>query len=796
LTVIRVDGAFVLQVGEAFKNCASVLALSRSPLAHGAIVTPGLVLDDLSPTLDERGQALRLALQWTVEQLAPEPASFPFGIDRPLDDPAWRDPHWWRYNILRHRYLEPLTPDHFVEGGRFIETLLSLTGMSSIDVYYDERARAMRDAAQWLQRHMHEGLGSDRIQALALAAVYAPLREQRRVETLLGIATVFNGVFPTAWLLSLAQAEGLVRAPEALDSLVARRCLHVGDNAASAWMSAPLRQYVIQRQLTEVQRRRHQLVAQMALKDAQPLSAARHAMGAGNPQQAATILLQLDEDERTESGADVIQIGRVIQQDDLAPAQWREVNLLLAELYQRAGQSDEALSACREALKNASGLAEQAHIYRRLGKLYEEQNQQQAFTYYQMALDRLTASDAELGVVYKDRGWLRILRREWIEGESDLMHALEVLPVDAHQVRADVLDAFSSVRRGQANYPEALEFARASLSLREQSGDLLRVGKSFNSLGILYRMMGDYRNAIQAYREARTRFEKLDNQGLVATALLNIGTAHHFSEELAEAEDFYRQCLTLADEVGLPLTEVRARSNLCEALMDQGREAEARRHWRAAYALSMQAGFDDEIAYLKELCARYPALQSELSTVPAEVALGGAWEGGSAFVVGEWNALDQIMPVSQVDEVEAVALDIAQRAGRVNAATLMETGHVSKATATRKLARMVEAGLLFKSGQGRGTYYTRAHSVPAVQIAGDLAGLQMRLDAVLPRFAQKYGLERLEAKTLSHSMAVGGEMIVRYDVRPVFRRLPDLQSFFDLERSLGESTRTSINLVP
>ena len=793
--MIQVDGSFVLQVGEAFKNCASVLALSRSPLAHGPVVTAGLVLDDLSPTLDERGQALRLALQWAVEQLAPEPASVPFGEERAFDDPAWRDPHWWRYNILRHRYMEPLTPDQFVEGGRFTESLLALTGMPSVDVYYDERTRAMRDAALWLQRHMHEGLGSERIQGLALAAVYTPLRDNRPAETLLGMATIFSGVFPSAWLLALAQEEGLSRSAAALDFLVARRCLHVGDSATSAWMSSELRQYVQQRQLAEVQVRRHQFVARLALQASQPLSAARHALGAGNSQLVARILLALDDDERAENGTEVTQVARAIQRDDLSPSQWRELSLMLAELYHRAGQTDEALASCREALKTASGLAEQAHIYRRLGKLYEEQNQQQSFTYYQMALDRLTASDPELGIVYKDRGWLRILRREWKEGESDLVQALEVLPIDDHQVRADVLDAFSSVRRGQTNYAEALEFARAALALREQSGDLMRVGKSFNSLGILYRMMGDYPNAIHAYREARSIFEKLDNQGLVATALLNIGTAHHFSEELDEAESFYRQCLTLADEVGLPLTEVRARSNLCEALMDQGREAEARRNWRAGYALSMQSGFDDEIAYLNELCIRYPALQSELATMPSDAASGAAWEGGSAFVVGQWNPLSSSMPVSQIDEIETTAIDIAQRSGRVNAATLMEVGHVSKATATRKLARMVEAGLLFKNGHGRGTFYTRAHSVPAVQIAGDLTGLQMRLDAVLPRFTQKYGLERLEAKTLAHSMAASGEISVRYDVRPVFRRLPDLQSFFDLERSLGESTRTLINLV-
>ncbi len=793
--MIQVDGAFVQQVGDAFKNCGSILALSRSTLAHGPLVAAALVLDDLSPTLDERGKGLRQALQWAVEQLAPEPATYPIGTERAFDDPTWRDPRWWRYNVLRHRYFEPLTPDQFVEGGRFTETLLSLTGMPSVDVYYDERARAMREAAQRLQRHIHDGSGSERIRGLALDAVYTPLREHRSAETLLGMATIFNNVFPTHWLMALANDEGITRPAEALDTLVARRCLHLGDGAMSAWMSFELRQYVQKRQLVEVQQRRNQYLARLALEDAKPLDSAQFLLGAGAPQQAATVLLNLDDDERAENGTDVILLARAIQQSDLSSRQWRELNVMLSELHQRVGQGEEALTSLREALKGARALSEQANIYRRLGKLYEEHNQQQAFTYYQMALDRLTAADPEMASVLKERGWLRILRREWDEGEADLQLALEVLPADERSTRADVLDAFSSLRRGQEDYAAALEHARAGLALREQTGDLMRVGKSLNSLGILYRVMGDYPNAINAYREARTISERLDNQGLVATALLNIGTAHHFANDLDEAISYYRQCLALADEVGLPLTEVRARSNLCEALMDQGREAEARRHWRSGYALSMESGFDDEIAYLNELCLRYPSLQNELASMPSAVAGGTVWEGGNALVSGNWSPLDMAAPVTQVDEVEALALEAARKSGRVNAAMLMEIGHVSKATATRKLTRMVETGLLFKSGQGRSTVYTRAHSVPSVQVAGDLAGLQMRLDALLPRYVQKYGVERLEAKTLSQTMGMGGESTIRYDVKPVFRRLPDLQNFFDLERSLGESTRTSINLV-
>ena len=129
------------QVNEAFKTCNSLLALSRSPLAASALVTPALVLDNVTPTPDERGRALRIVLQWGIEQLAPAPAQFPFDVFRPWDDPTWREPRWWRYNILRHRYLEPLHPDDFVAGGRFTDTLLNLTGISTADALFDERNR-------------------------------------------------------------------------------------------------------------------------------------------------------------------------------------------------------------------------------------------------------------------------------------------------------------------------------------------------------------------------------------------------------------------------------------------------------------------------------------------------------------------------------------------------------------------------------------------------------------------------------------------------------------------------------
>ncbi len=153
----------------------STLALSRSALANSPLVHPTLVKDEASPSAEERGQGLRLVLQWAVNQLAPGPTEYPLGEHRPFDDPTWRDPHWWRYNILRHRYLEPLHPDDFIGGGRYTESLIALTGISSSDAFFDERNRAVRDLADRLRQQLIDGQADRELQRLALQEALLPL---------------------------------------------------------------------------------------------------------------------------------------------------------------------------------------------------------------------------------------------------------------------------------------------------------------------------------------------------------------------------------------------------------------------------------------------------------------------------------------------------------------------------------------------------------------------------------------------------------------------------------------------
>jgi tetratricopeptide (TPR) repeat protein len=784
------EAEFTQLVNATLKNMHSVLALARSPLADSPLVAPLLVLDDVSPTADERGQALRLLLQWAVEQLAPGPVAYALGEYRPLDDPTWREPPWWRYNILRHRYLEPVHPDDFVEGGRVTETLLALTGIPSPDTFFDERNRAIREVAQWLWQQMVTGQADDKLRELALAEATRPLQTHGPAGALLAVAATFHEVFPRALLLQMAAAEHLPAPEAALDYLTQHRFLQVGDEAQNLWLSPVLRRYIYQRQNRSVLLSRHRRAAAYYQAEDAPLVAARHLQLAQRWTEAANLLLK-----RADELVDELQVDELVQalgefeRSELPPDEWRAVQLRLSDLHRSGGRQAEALAACRRALQVTESPALQARIYRRMGKLYEQHNQLHALGYYQQAAERFAHDDPELVEMLKDRAWLYILRQQWTEAEADLTQALASSA--APSVRADVEDALASLYRHQKRFEQAIAHGRDALALREEMGDLLRVAKSFNNLGLIYNDMGDYRNAIAAYREAIATYTTLGNQELVAGALLNIGMGHHLDGYLPHAVQAYQECLTLCQAIRLPLVEARARSNLAEVLVELGQPDAARRHWQAGYDLSLNAGFDDELAYYRQLRQQLPALQESISADEPAPEIGGLAPDDQAIV------------------------ELAHQMGRLTARQLIESQGFSKATATRRLADLAAQGYLQRFGEGRGTYYApvdrvavshtaassamdsaTAHSLHPVHrqtTVRDASGELARLYQQRGRFQSSFGLSALGLVDDEAGNEAGAGPL-RLAAR--FADPPALGGFFALEAELGRALGRPVDLVP
>jgi tetratricopeptide (TPR) repeat protein len=760
-------------VNTAFKNYHSILSLSRSPLANSPLVEPALVLDNVSPTADERGRALRLVLQWAVEQLAPGPVRYPLGTYRPLDDPTWRNPLWWRYNILRHRYLDPLHPDDFVEGGRFTETLMALTGIPSADTFFDERNRAIREVAQHLWQQKNQGEANEILRRLALEAAYRPLQKRPAALQLLGVAATLMDVFPRSLLMELAHAEQLPEPESILSQLTARRLLLMSEDGDDLWMSSVLRTYVYARQDQDKRRRRHRHAAQYFERTGDPLRAAIHWQHAAQWSRAAAGLFRAADDLINELQIPELRDAlAAFEEEHLPPHLWWEVQLRLSDLYAQLGQQDEALAACRRALQAMQEPDKQARVYRRMGKLYEKHNQRHALTYYQQAMESFLPDDPELLVLLKDRGWLYILRHEWAKAETDLFQALAQSSNAELGVRADIYDALAALHRYQKRFDEALEYARRALALREEMGDTLRTAKSFGNLGLLYRAMGETAHAIAAYKEAMSTYAKLGNQELMAMAQLNIGTAYHLAGRIQEAIAVYRQSLTLCQRVGLPLAEARLHSNLAEAYAETGQVEAARRHWHMGYTLSRRSEFDDQIDYFLKLAATHPALQDLVQDDLTSTA-------------GLKPQPDDASPKLRLHPVEQMAMDLAAQAGRVTPRDLMAASALSKATATRRLASLVERGLLEKHGKGRGTYYTTTRrdedsSVGTDDLSQQFNTLRERIKEHRLGLMENYGILRLGLMESEKQQSRTSPRLV-----VDFEKLPDLVRFFDIENRLN-----------
>ncbi len=786
-------------VNQAFKSCHSVLALSRSPLAASRIVQPALVRDDASPTAEERSHALFLALRWAVDKLAPGPVLHPFGDYRPLDDPTWHDPRWWRYNILRHRYLEPIHPDDFVEGGRFTETLIALTGLPTTDAFFDERGRAIREVTQWLHRQLHEGEADAELERLAVAEVYGPLQREKASAHLMDLASTFDAIFPRPMLLDLAAAEGVHGAGQVLDRLIQRRDL-LGDQAdqaghsASLWMGPALRRYIYARSERPTRRMRHDRIARAFEKIGDRLAAARHYRLAEQPSRAAHLLLAAaeqitDELDVTTLLAETEELAEETLPGELGYRLMRHA----ADLYRMVGDHDQAIAACRTALQRSDDSRHQGQIYRRLGKLYEQRNQSHAINYYRQALERLDPGEPEVAEVLKDRGWLHLLRRDWTAAADDLHAALTHRRREDIRLEAEIYDALSSLARRQGNFDDATQHARTALALRESQGDALGVAKSLGNLGLIYNDQGDYAHAIAAYNEAAITYGKLGNRELTLTALLNVGLAQHLSGLLDDAIATYHRCLAQGAEIGNQLTVVMTHSNLAEAYAQQGAVDAARRHWQIGFALGQRYGFDDETEYYVELSQQFEAL-SDLAGLARPVATTAEAPQLTSSLLHEApmaNAPETGVPAPtmppDLDPQEQVAWSLANESGSVTAKDLVDAAHVSKPTATRKLAGLVERGILVKYGQGRGTYYALVAAEAGLPAEVRAAALTRRLADQRFALGERFDVTALALRQSASDLAT---LVAR------FGALPDLLTFFRLEQELTAICSAPVRLVP
>ena len=143
-----------------------------------------------------------------------------------------------------------------------------------------------------LLRQWTEGTADAALQQLAVTAACRPLSGEPHALALLGIASVFEGVFAADWLTALAATESIDASRAELAVLLTRRLLLAGDEGSSLWLAAPFRVHLAQQQPSHRQAQRHRWVAQRYAAVGDLLAAARHWQAAQDSTLRPDALLQ------------------------------------------------------------------------------------------------------------------------------------------------------------------------------------------------------------------------------------------------------------------------------------------------------------------------------------------------------------------------------------------------------------------------------------------------------------------------------------------------------------------------
>jgi predicted transcriptional regulator len=166
----------------------------------------------------------------------------------------------------------------------------------------------------------------------------------------------------------------------------------------------------------------------------------------------------------------------------------------------------------------------------------------------------------------------------------------------------------------------------------------------------------------------------------------------------------------------------------------------------------------------------------------------------------ETVANGSILPASALSPDEMAVLQFAQRRGHVTASDLIQQLHLSRATATRRLAGLVEKGHLQAAGKGRGSYYRPLEKTKIAQMAESALDLPrtetsveaLRVQLVRQRqeLEQDFALAALGLVLPLETSLPFCRMVVR------FRHLPDLSGYFALKERLSRLLQREVDLLP
>jgi tetratricopeptide (TPR) repeat protein len=300
--------------------------------------------------------------------------------------------------------------------------------------------------------------------------------------------------------------------------------------------------------------------------------------------------------------------------------------------------------------------------------------------------------------------------------DAALQRARSLLtPLGDVSAMADLENDVGVFEEERGEYRLALEAYRQSLALRQSLGDQRLIGESLLNVGFGYFQVGEFDNAQVHWERAETLYAELDDRGGQVRARQSLGLAQIARGEFAKAREALQQSLRVAESAQMAEERAVSLLSLAELNRLEGRFADATAGAQHAYELFTQR--ED------------PRGQVESALLGAAIALD----------VGDWNEARAKLSMFSADAIEnreqqalhawrsgewAEASGDAKRAAR-DAERAIADANAAHSLGTELSARLLKARLLDADGAHA---EARSELERARQELSRYASLPLRLD--------------------------------------------------------------------
>jgi tetratricopeptide (TPR) repeat protein len=188
---------------------------------------------------------------------------------------------------------------------------------------------------------------------------------------------------------------------------------------------------------------------------------------------------------------------------------------------------------------------------------------------------------------FEIRGYLGYLD-DW---ERTHQYALEAArrAGDPHG-EAHMLNNLGTVYRLRGQWAEAIECYKASLHLFQVLGDRHGEGETLKNIGVIYWRQGRWEEAIKMYEASLRIYRELGDRHGESKILNNLGLVYTNQGRLDEAIKMYEESLRICQELGDRHGESIALDNLGDVYFRQGRWAEAIEMYEASLRIFRELG--------------------------------------------------------------------------------------------------------------------------------------------------------------------------------------------------------------